>query len=94
MLELDHIRVRDAMHHGILSCAADAPLAEVAAMMAKHHVHAVAINAAGNAQPAGIVSDLDAVAAMIGGQEPTAAQAAASDRSGSPRTSVWTAPRS
>jgi CBS domain-containing protein len=67
------------MHHGILSCAADAPLAEVAAMMAKHHEHAVAIDAGGNARPAGIVSDLDAVAAMIGGEEPTAAQAAGTE---------------
>jgi CBS domain-containing protein len=79
MLELDHVRVRDAMHHGILSCTADTPLVEVAGMMAKHRVHAVAINAGDTVRPAGVVSDLDAVAGMISDRAPTAAQAAATE---------------
>lgn len=79
MLELEHIRVHDAMHHGILSCSPDAPLGEVAGMMAKHRVHAVAIANPGGGRPAGIVSDLDIVAAIASGEEPSAAQAAVTE---------------
>ena len=76
---MDHIRVRDAMHHGILSCAADAPLAEVAGIMAKHRVHAVAIANGDAVRPAAVVSDLDVVAAIASGEEPSAGQAAATE---------------
>jgi CBS domain-containing protein len=41
--ELDHIRVQDVMHHGILSCSGDTPLGEVAGIMAKHCARAVAV---------------------------------------------------
>jgi CBS domain len=58
-LQLDHIRVRDAMHHGILSCDADATLGEVAGIVATHCVHAVAITDGNRARSAGVVSDLD-----------------------------------
>jgi predicted transcriptional regulator len=75
---LAHIRVRDCMHHGLLSCACDAPLGEVAALMAKHRVHAVAINAPDELRPVGFVSDLDIAAAAASGERPTALQAAAS----------------
>jgi CBS domain-containing protein len=67
------------MHHGILSCARDAPLGEVAGIMAKHRVHAVAVTAEHSTRPARIVSDLDVVAAMAVHGEPTAAQAAATE---------------
>lgn len=76
---LDHIRVQDVMHHGILSCGADAPLSEVAGIMAKHRVHAVAISNGVGAPPVSVVSDLDVVAAIASGEEPTAAQAAATE---------------
>ena len=33
---MNHIRVHDAMHRGILSCAADAPLGKIAGIMANH----------------------------------------------------------
>ena len=46
--DLRQVRVGDCMHHGILSCDRSAPLDEVAAIMAKHRVHAVAIT---NASP-------------------------------------------
>lgn len=78
-LRLEHIRVHDAMHTGILSCAADAPLGEVAGMMAKHRVHAVAVIVGNGNRPAGVVSDLDVVAAITSGAEPNAAQAAATE---------------
>jgi CBS domain-containing protein len=77
--DLEHIRVRDAMHHGILSCTGDAPLGEVAGIMAKHHVHAVAIANGDGTRPLGIVSDLDVVAAAASGEDPSALQAAATE---------------
>jgi CBS domain-containing protein len=77
--KLDHIRVCDAMHEGILSCPAEAPLDEVAGIMAKHHVHAVALTSGESTRPVGVVSDLDVVAAIARGQESTAAQAAATE---------------
>ena len=79
MPKLDHIRVRDAMHPGILSCAGDAPLGEVAGIMAKNRVHAVAISDGNGSRPAGIVSALDVVAAIAAGEEATAGQAAATE---------------
>ncbi len=67
------------MHHGILSCASDAPLGEVAGIMARHRVHAVAITNGGSQRPTAIASDLDVVAAAATGEEPTAAQAACTE---------------
>jgi CBS domain-containing protein len=75
----DHIRVKDVMHPGILTCWTDAPLGEVAAIMAKHRVHAVAVMQSGERHPVGIVSDLDLVAAANGAEEPTAGQAAGTE---------------
>ena len=77
--ELSHVRVGDCMHHGILSCAADAPLGEVAGVMAKHRVHAVAITDGASQRPVGVVSDLDFVAAAASGEATTGLQAAASE---------------
>jgi CBS domain-containing protein len=79
MPAFDHVRARDAMHQGILTCTPDAPLDEVAAIMATHNVHAVAITNSDSRRPGGIVSDLDVVAAISSGEEPTAAQAAATE---------------
>lgn len=76
---LDHIRVHDVMHHGILGCEGDAPLAEVAGIMARHRVHAVAIGNGELERPAAIVSDLDVVAAIATGVEPNAGQSAATE---------------
>jgi len=76
---LAHIRVKDAMHHGILSCTGDAPLGEVAAVMARNRVHAVAITDGQSPAPIGVVSDLDVVAAAARGGEATARQVAANE---------------
>ena len=75
---LTHVRVRDCMHHGLVSCAGDAPLGEVAALMAKHRVHAVALTGDDGLRPVGFVSDLDVAAAAASGEQTTALQAAAS----------------
>ncbi|MGZ4184722.1 MAG: CBS domain-containing protein [Solirubrobacteraceae bacterium] len=67
------------MHHGILSCSRDASLAEVASIMCEHGVHAVAVNDHEAGRPAGVVSDLDVVAALASDSEPSALQAAATE---------------
>ena len=67
------------MHHGIHSCSGDAPLGEVAGLMAKHRVHAVAVTNGDGQRIAAIVSDLDVVAAAASGREPTALEVAATE---------------
>jgi CBS domain-containing protein len=59
--QLQHLRVRDCMHAGVLTCSADTPLVEVAGIMTKHRVHAVAV--IDDKRPIGVVSALDVVAA-------------------------------
>ncbi len=53
--------VREFMHRGLITCAPDAKLAEVAALLRKHRVHAIVVTDAAN-QAAGIVSDTDLLA--------------------------------
>jgi CBS domain-containing protein len=60
--QLQHLRVRDRMHAGVLTCSADTPLGEVAGIMTKHRVHAVAV-IDDKRRPIGVVSALDVVAA-------------------------------
>ena len=60
--KLDRVRIGDCIHHGIFACDPDAPISEVAAIMATHRVHALIINDV-NGRPAEIVSDTDVVAA-------------------------------
>jgi CBS domain-containing protein len=59
------VRVEDAMHLGVLVCAQDTALSEVARLMAEHHVHSVVVtDDPGDAGALwGVVSDLDLVAA-------------------------------
>lgn len=73
------MRVRDCMHHGVLSCAADDALQDVAAIMANHRVHAVVITSGNGARPIGIVSDLDVVAAAATQADGTAGQMGATE---------------
>jgi CBS domain-containing protein len=78
MPSLAHATVADAMHPGLHTCQRDAPLTEVARVMASHHVHCVAVTGSdpdGTSEPLvwGIVSDLDLLRAGIArGAEPTA----------------------
>jgi CBS domain-containing protein len=63
---LDEIRVEEAMHHGVLTCALEARLSEVAAMMAENKIHCVV--GLGDVTEAdtrlwGMISDHDLVAA-------------------------------
>jgi CBS domain-containing protein len=64
----DGATVAQAMHFGVLSCPPEATLAQVAAIMATHHVHAVVVDGirrdeAGEHLVWGMVSDLDLVGA-------------------------------
>ena len=76
---LNLVRVGDAMHAGILSCSADTPLGEVAGMMARNRVHALAVTQSADTHPVGVVSALDVVEAAVSGEERTALQAAVTE---------------
>jgi CBS domain-containing protein len=53
--------VRDLMHPGLLTCSPQATLGEVAALLARHHVHALVV-VDEQKQPLGIISDFDLLA--------------------------------
>jgi len=76
---LTHVRVRDCMHQGVLTCSANDPLQDVAAIMANHRIHAVVITASNADRPIGIVSDLDVVAAVAVDADCSAREAAATE---------------
>ena len=73
---LAHVHVSDAMHHGVLTCAPDAKLGEVARIMAEHRVHCVVVHERGvpGATAWSVVSDRDLMAAAAEDRidEPTA----------------------
>jgi CBS domain-containing protein len=80
---LNHVRVADAMHAGIVTCAAETPLRDVARTLVEHHIHCVAvpgIEGTGVSSWA-IVSDLDVVGAAAAGgvDERTAGDIAAGE---------------
>lgn len=77
--DLRAVRVSDCMHHGILSCDASAPLDEVAAIMAKHRVHAVAVTNGDGRRVVAVVSDIDVVVAAANGDAPSALEVAATE---------------
>ena len=76
---LTHVRVRDCMHPGVLTCSAGDSLRDVAAIMAGHHVHAVVITSSSAERPVGVVSDMDLVAAVAAGADCSAHDAAATE---------------
>jgi CBS domain-containing protein len=69
---LDHLRVVDAMHPGLITCSLDVPLRTVARMMATYRVHAILVTAHGEEELAGgglwgVVSDTDLLRAAEAG---------------------------
>jgi CBS domain-containing protein len=61
---LDHVRVTDVMHAGVVACAPDTSLREVARIMVERRIHCVAIpDTARGVSAWSIVSDLDLVGA-------------------------------
>jgi CBS domain-containing protein len=80
------LRAADAMHAGVVTCPPQASLAVAARIMAAHRIHAVVVPAPGpegdapaGQAVAGVVTDLDVLAALADGalHERTAAEAAA-----------------
>ena len=79
MPSLDNATVADAMHPGVMTCEPDATVADVARMMATHHIHCVAVMGVSDDKLAwGIVSDLDLVRAGVDSTEQPAALIAGS----------------
>jgi CBS domain-containing protein len=58
---LAHVRVADVMHAGVVTCAPETPLREVARIMVEHRIHCLAVSEGAAAWS--IVSDLDMIAA-------------------------------
>jgi CBS domain-containing protein len=77
---LAHVHVGDAMHHGVLTCAPDTPLGDVARIMADHHVHCVVVHERERPEASAwrVVSDRDLMAAAAADRmdEPTAGMVA------------------
>jgi CBS domain-containing protein len=79
-VSLGHVRVHEAMHHGIIGLPPDTPLRAVAKVMAERHVHAIAVVDGSNGdRPIGIVSALDVVGAAANSSEETAGDVAATE---------------
>ena len=83
MPAFERASVADVMRPGVMSCAPDAPLLQVAQTMATHHVHCVVVggmtrdDTGGEHLVWGLVSDMDVVrAAETGVEGRTAAEAA------------------
>jgi CBS domain-containing protein len=78
----EHATVADAMHPGILSCDAEATIAEVARIMSTHHVHCIVVRGtpedeADESPVWGLISDFDLVRAGIRPDAPDTAAALA-----------------
>jgi CBS domain-containing protein len=83
-LDLSQRRVDEVMRDGIVGCAADTPLSEVARLMSEHRIHCVvvgrlAVDGHGTRFLWGVVSDLDLVRAAASGEDLTAGQLAATE---------------
>jgi CBS domain-containing protein len=79
---LEHVHVADVMHAGIVTCAPDTPLREVARIMGERRIHCVAVaDTAQGVSAWSIVSDLDLVGAAAAGsvEARTAGDIAASE---------------
>lgn len=83
LMSLRDTRVGDAMTEGVVSCAPETPLLEVAGLMVRERIHAVYVfedegrPGSGTAERWGLVSDLDLVAAARAGLATATARDAA-----------------
>jgi CBS domain-containing protein len=77
---LEHARVADAMHHGILSCPADASLRDAARTMALHHVHMIVVTDPGDGNPVGCLTDSHLLRALLAPASGTQTLADVADR--------------
>jgi CBS domain-containing protein len=77
----DHASVADVMHPGVMSCAPQAPLGDVAATMAAREVHAVVVGGVSNDRLVwGVISDMDLLRASEAGLEGRHAEDATTGR--------------
>ncbi len=81
---LEHARVEDAMHPGVVSCLPETPLRDVARILATRHIHCLVVT--GGGEPGtqatwGVISGLDiaGAAAEAGFEERTAGEIAATE---------------
>jgi CBS domain-containing protein len=70
---LHEVRVADAMHAGVVTCAPGTSLQAVARTMAAHRIHAVVVPV-GEPEGWGLVSDLELIAAAVAGNISTAGE--------------------
>jgi CBS domain-containing protein len=82
--DLELMRVADAMHRGVVTCARQTSLVAVAYLMAAQRIHCVAVVATmpeGEMKLCGVVSDRDVLASAISGDmaEDTAEGCAATE---------------
>ena len=76
--------VGEVMRQGVVACAPDTPLTEVARLMSEHRIHCVVVGGLtedphGTRLVWGVVSDLDLARALLGEPEATAGQVAATE---------------
>jgi len=79
---LEHARVADAMHPGVMSCPPETSVRDVARAMAAHHVHCIVVVGYEERVPAWhVLSDIDLVQAIAAGQadDRTAGEIAATE---------------
>lgn len=66
-MDLDDIPVADVMTQGVVSCASDMPLSDIATRMEASRIHCVVVQPSGSREEGrawGVVSDLDLVGAI------------------------------
>jgi len=76
--------VGEVMRQGVVGCAPDTPLTEVAQLMSEHRIHCVVVGGLsedrrGTRLVWGVVSDLDLARALVADPEATAGQVAATE---------------
>jgi crotonyl-CoA carboxylase/reductase len=76
--DMDRRLVRDMMHYGVIACALDTPVNEVARRMTSYHVHAIVVTDS-EGFATGIVSQTDVVLARQGRGAEELAQLTAGD---------------
>ena len=70
--------VLDAMRMGVVSCAPDTPIREVARIMATYRIHSVVVSESSGGTPAGVIADVD-IAAAAGSRDAPARALARSE---------------
>ena len=83
-INLDERLVSDVMRDGVVGCAPETPLTEVARLMGEYRIHCVVVagleaDRRGTHLVWGVVSDLDLARAAAAGEELTAGQIAATE---------------